>query len=1191
MTPTTGVTSAYLVVIPSSNFATGATLNLYRNSTGEPLTDSNLDRNDDGRAGDNGSIASGAITLTVGGEPTIGAGEGDDGACNLLPPDADANQTVDFGFYTLKLGNQVWNDANNNGILDNGEQGINGVLVELLNESNVVVTSTVTANGGIYNFQGFAPGIYRVRITAPAGFVSSTPDAGDPDVDSADNNDNGNGSNGGQISTDLFSILAGSNNGGATVNLATATTSNPNVDFGLRVPLNLGNLIWQDRNNNGTVDVGEPGIPNILVQLFRSTDNPTTAIPLATTTTSGSGNYTFTNLIPGEYVICVPTPPAQFPTSSIVTDNNDNGQDNDDNGIQTVSGGLTCSPVIVLTPGDEPTNDGDGANGDLTIDFGFYGSVSVGDRVWYDTNKNGLQDDGEPGVKGVKVTLYDSATGQPVTIDINGTAVQPQQTNDNGNYLFANLPAGSYYVVFDLGTLPQGYLVTTPNVGGNNEIDSDAALGTGKTESVTVTVGSNLSLDMGITPPAIIEVSVGDRVWYDTNKNGLQDEGETGVKGVKVTLYNATTGQVVTSDINGDPIQPQLTDGNGNYLFTKLPVGSYSVVFDLGTLPQGYIVTNPNVGSNNEIDSDAALGTGKTESVTVTVGANLSLDMGIISLEIVEVSVGDRVWYDNNENGLQDDGEPGVKGVKVTLYNATTGQPVTSDINGDPIQPQLTDSNGNYLFSKLPVGSYYVVFDLGTLPQGYIVTNPNVGGNNEIDSDAALGTGRTETVVVNSGSNLSLDMGIIPLAADEVRVGDYVWFDDNHNGLQDGNENGVAGVTVTLFDATTNQPVLVGGTPFTQTTGSDGAYLFAGLPAGNYYVVFNLNTLPNGFTPTLANVGGNDETDSDADATGKTAATGALSAGQQDLSLDMGIFAPYSLGNRVWNDNNNNGIIDTGETGIDGFTVNLYADSNNDGTVDGAAIATTTTAGGGYYRFDRLSASSYIVEVVATSAYRSSTPDAGDPDIDVDDNDDNGSVVNGNSVRSVTITLGPNGSEPTGETDLVGGANPQGALDARANMTVDFGFFQLATIGDRVWFDVNQTGTDIGNGIQDAGEKGVAGWIAELHRANGTLVATTTTNANGLYLFTEVIPGDYFIKFAPPPNQTQQFKISAPNQGANDEQDSDADQQTLATAVTTLVAGEDDRSWDMGIYLIGTALGDTEEPTPSNRVFLPVVVR
>ena len=58
--------------------------------------------------------------------------------------------------------------------------------------------------------------------------------------------------------------------------------------------------------------------------------------------------------------------------SSTPTDNADNGEDNDDNGIQTTAGGAVRSPVVELTVGGEPTTDGDNANGDLTIDFGFW---------------------------------------------------------------------------------------------------------------------------------------------------------------------------------------------------------------------------------------------------------------------------------------------------------------------------------------------------------------------------------------------------------------------------------------------------------------------------------------------------------------------------------------------------------------------------------------------------------------------------------------------------------------------------------------------------------------------------------------------------------------------------------------------------------------------------------------------------
>ncbi len=136
----------------------------------------------------------------------------------------------------------------------------------------------------------------------------------------------------------------------------------------------------------------------------------------------------------------------------------------------------------------------------------------------------------------------------------------------------------------------------------------------------------------------------------------------------------------------------------------------------------------------------------------------------------------------------------------------------------------------------------------------------------------------------------------------------------------------------------------------------------------------------------------------------------------------------YSLGNRIWNDANNNGQLNPGESGINGVIVNLYKDSNNDGTPDGAAIATDTTSNGGYYRFDNLLADNYIVEVAASNfntgnplaGLISSSVDEADPDSNVDKNDNGIGTAPSptNGIRSGTVTLGSSYIEPTGETDL-----------------------------------------------------------------------------------------------------------------------------------------------------------------------------
>ncbi|MER5637525.1 SdrD B-like domain-containing protein [Kitasatospora sp. NPDC002227] len=258
---------------------------------------------------------------------------------------------------------------------------------------------------------------------------------------------------------------------------------------------------------------------------------------------------------------------------------------------------------------------------------------SLGDFVWDDLNKNGLQDAGEPGVAGVKVTLMDGQgrvvrdkDGKPVTTTTDG----------GGKYLFPNLPNGTFGVQFDLATIPAGWTVTTRNAGSDPAKDSDADPATGLTQTVALTGGTDyLDLDMGLVKPPVPPNSLGDFVWHDLNKNGLQDAGEPGVGGVRVYLVDAQGQKVNGAD--GKPVSV-VTDAGGKYLITDVPNGEYGVQFDLGTVPAGMKVTTRWVGGrvlrSATDNSDADPATGLTQTVALTGGTDyLDLDMGLITEE------------------------------------------------------------------------------------------------------------------------------------------------------------------------------------------------------------------------------------------------------------------------------------------------------------------------------------------------------------------------------------------------------------------------------------------------------------------------------------------------------------------------------------------------------------------------------
>ncbi|MSN68809.1 YSIRK-type signal peptide-containing protein, partial [Staphylococcus aureus] len=194
---------------------------------------------------------------------------------------------------------------------------------------------------------------------------------------------------------------------------------------------------------------------------------------------------------------------------------------------------------------------------------------NLGDYVWEDTNKDGKQDANEKGIKGVYVILKDS----------NGKELDRTTTDENGKYQFTGLGNGTYSVEF---STPAGYTPTTANAGTDDAVDSDGLTTTG-----VIKDADNMTLDSGFykTP----KYSLGDYVWYDSNKDGKQDSTEKGIKDVKVTLLNE----------KGEVIGTTKTDENGKYRFDNLDSGKYKVIFEK---PAGLTQTGTNT---TEDDKDA----------------------------------------------------------------------------------------------------------------------------------------------------------------------------------------------------------------------------------------------------------------------------------------------------------------------------------------------------------------------------------------------------------------------------------------------------------------------------------------------------------------------------------------------------------------------------------------------------------
>ncbi|QMW01114.1 Cna B-type domain-containing protein [Spirosoma foliorum] len=718
-------------------------------------------------------------------------------------------------------------------------------------------------------------------------------------------------------------------------------------------PIQIGNRVWIDSNNNGIQDPGEAPLAGIQVTLTGPGITGSVSV-----TTNAAGEYYFSSAISSTaatgfaYNLTGLTAGSSysltFPTSASAGALTLSGKP--DSATGTNSDHIDTDPntagVVSFTLGQAGQNN-------FSYDAGYVPPASLGDYVFVDANKNGIQDTGDTPIQGVKVTLY-----------TNGVASATTVTNASGLYSFTGLTPStsiSYAVGFDT---PTGYTATTPLSGTDKSKDSDPV--NGITAPVNLTAGeNNITLDAGFY---LIPARLGDYVFLDANKDGIQNTGDTPIQGVTAILY-----------INGVASATTVTNASGFYSFTGLTPGSslsYSVGF---TAPAGYTATLANQGTDDTKDSDADPITGITQSVTLSPAEfNPTLDAGYY---IPTAGLGDYVFLDANNDGIQNTGDTPIQGVTVTLYT-----------NGVASATTVTNASGFYSFTGLTPGSslsYSVGF---TTPSGYTPTLANAGNDDTLDSDADPITGRTQSVTLApSEFNPTLDAGF---AIPSAELGDYVFLDVNKDGIQDADDSPIQGVTVTLY--------INGVASATTVTNVDGLYSFTGLTPGNSFSYSVGFTAPAGYTATLANAGTDDELDSDADPiTGRTQSV-TLAPGEFNPTLDAGYYIPTAgLGDYVFLDANKDGIQNTGDTPIQGVTVILYT--------NGVASATTVTNASGLYSFTGLtpgSSLSYSVGFTTPAGYTATTPLSGTNKATDSDAD----LVTG---RTASVTLAPGEFNPT----------------------------------------------------------------------------------------------------------------------------------------------------------------------------------
>jgi len=312
-----------------------------------------------------------------------------------------------------------------------------------------------------------------------------------------------------------------------------------------------------------------------------------------------------------------------------------------------------------------------------------------------------------------------------------------------------------------------------------------------------------------------------------------------------------------------------------------------------------------------------------------------------------------------------------------------------------------------------------------------------------------------------------------------VTVGGRVWLDNNGDGIQGAGEPGIASVGIVLFDTT---GTLIG----SRFTDKAGIYRFNELESGSYYAILDQETLPDHFVPTLPDIG-DDVNDSDLLLeSGRTAPTVSIPAGGQFLSLDMGVYGLATLGSRIWEDLNGDGIQDVQESGLRDVVVQLLDDQGQPAIdAEKNSLIATTDENGQYYFY------------VFSPYYQG--------DDERLDSDGIPSPLMPSLARSIPFTLSPN----------------QNAIN------FDLGLYRTTSVDGFAWFDSD------GNGIWDDEEERLFELPVELYRRSGDLVARSQTDDSGHYTFSELVPGDYYIQFIGPDHLICTHRLDNSNQRRN----------------------------------------------------------
>ena len=762
---------------------------------------------------------------------------------NVNTEGTDRND-MNIGFrWETQITGRCYLDANYNGKYDEGEAPLPGVKVHAsFTFDDKDAGTAVSGADGIYTLSGLRMGNYNIQVILP--------DDGSVYSKAAPQEEGGN----------LFGPRGGDRRDQMLSNVSLGDAEMRVINVGAIYPATLTGTVYYDDNFSAGKDGNEKAAVGFTVTILDADGNVA-----ATDKTNANGVYKLTGLKPGEYSLRVQAVKGYAFTKL-----------GEGNVILNRTQGQGYSEPFRVQIGENITG----------RDIGMIRPGTVKGTVFADRNDNGMRDKGEEGLQGVIVRLMHETEGEAFSAEIGA----------DGGFLFDAVMPGRYYVEY---TLPEK-AVFAKTADGGNEIYGEGR--TCRTESFDFVTGETRTAPLC---GALLLGRIDGTAWHDHDGDGIQGSEEM-LSGVTVSLVPSR------NDLETITV---VTDETGSFVLDQLHPDTYQLTVKC---PDGYVLSRTDylalplkAGVREQtVPLEVQMG---SEWVNQATGA------------VLPASISGRLWMDENNNGLFDEGERTPAGYTVYVIDEYTGK-----IFDAPV----TDAEGCFSAAGMIPGNFTVSMNLDERTLA-----PKAGDSVLREENGALVL--TGIRLQENEAREGLLLGIVRYT----EISGQAWIDRGEI------VEALACMQITLKD-------LAGNVIATAETDGTGAYRLQQLMPGSYVleavapegcVIIEpgdprlSDTLRSVITHPANRLGSTDEIELKMD---------------QDLNrMDIGCVLPGRLGDYCWLDLNGDGLQAGDEPGIANVRIELLRDGN--------VVAETVTNQYGFYRLVDLYPATYVIKVYA----------------------------------------------------------------------------------------------------------------------------------------------------------------------------------------------------------------------------------